>query len=123
MRLKIFLTADVHLGMKFSGYPANIQPGLIKARFDTLRSCVNIANKNKCDIFAVAGDLFDSRYIPHSDVVKASQIIDGFEGRLAVVLPGNHDFITAAPTDVWKIFQQNSGDDVIVLSEKRIYDL
>ncbi len=123
MRLKIFLTADVHLGMKYSGYPANIQPCLIKARFDALRRCVKIANKNECDIFAVAGDLFDSRYIPHSDVIKAAQIIDGFEGRVAVVLPGNHDFITAAPAEMWKIFQQNCGDDVLVLSEKRIYAL
>jgi DNA repair exonuclease SbcCD nuclease subunit len=123
MGLKIFLTADVHLGMKFTGYPANLQPGLIKARFDAFRNCVRIANDNKCDIFAVAGDLFDSKYIPHLDVVKAAEIIDGFEGRAAVVLPGNHDFITAASTDVWKIFQQNSGDGVRVLSEKRIYDL
>ncbi|KKM01618.1 hypothetical protein LCGC14_1792640 [marine sediment metagenome] len=123
MRLKIFLTADVHLGMKYSGYPANIQPCLIKARFDALRRCVKIANKNECDIFAVAGDLFDSRYIPHSDVIKAARIIDGFEGRVAVVLPGNHDFITAAPAEMWKIFQQNCGDDVLVLSEKRIYAL
>ena len=123
MSLKIFLTADVHLGMKFSGYPANIQPGLIKARFDALRNCVKIANKNESEIFAVAGDLFDSKYIAHSDVVKACEILDGFEGRVVVVLPGNHDFITAAPTDVWKIFQQNSGGAVLVLAEKQIYNL
>jgi DNA repair exonuclease SbcCD nuclease subunit len=123
MRLKIFLTADIHLGMKFSGYPPQIQQGLISARFETLKKCVRIANENECDIFTVAGDLFDSIYVSHSDVIKASKIIEGFEGRTAAVLPGNHDFFSGAAADLWKIFQQSSGDNVLLLSEKRIYSL
>ena len=37
--VKIFHTADLHLGMKFSGYPA-IQNELINARYEALERMV-----------------------------------------------------------------------------------
>jgi len=43
MELKIFHTADIHLGMKFANYPSE----LIQARFDTLSRCIEIANNKK----------------------------------------------------------------------------
>jgi len=51
--LRIFLTSDIHLGLKFSGYP-EIQKELADARFETLERCVLRANEEKCHIFAVA---------------------------------------------------------------------
>jgi DNA repair exonuclease SbcCD nuclease subunit len=46
MGIKIFHTADLHLGMKFTrGYPEEVQQSLIQARFDTLRTIVEKANK------------------------------------------------------------------------------
>ena len=56
--LRIFLTSDIHLGLKFSGYP-EIQKELADARFETLEQCVLRANEEKCHIFAVGGDMFD----------------------------------------------------------------
>jgi len=44
MVIKIFHTADLHLGMRFAGYP-EIQNELINARYETLEKMVAIANK------------------------------------------------------------------------------
>jgi len=58
MSLKIFHTADIHLGMKFAGYP-EVQSELTEARFVTLENLAKKANEESCDLFVVAGDLFD----------------------------------------------------------------
>ena len=40
MSFKIFHTSDIHLGMKFAGYP-EVQAELIDARFETMRVTSN----------------------------------------------------------------------------------
>ena len=71
--LRIFLTSDIHLGLKFSGYP-EIQKELADARFETLEKCVSRANDEKCHIFAVGGDMFDKVTVAKRDVVRAAQV-------------------------------------------------
>ena len=71
--MKIFLTSDVHLGMKFAGYPG-VQERLVQARFDALKRCVDIANEKACELFVVGGDLFDRVFIRRRDAsVKLGQ--------------------------------------------------
>ncbi|TRZ51819.1 DNA repair exonuclease, partial [bacterium] len=122
MPLKILLTADVHLGLKFAGYP-QVQKELAEARFETLRKTVTLANESQCDIFAVAGDLFDHLRLPDRDIILAAQIISQFQGRLAIVLPGNHDFIVPGESKVWPKFKSNAGDRVLLLEECKTYSL
>lgn len=122
MSLKIFLTSDVHLGMKFAGYP-EVQSELTKARFSTLENLVQKANNANCNIFAVAGDLFDRVSVSKSDVIRAAQILSEFQGNIVTVLPGNHDYFMGGQNDLWNIFKENSGDNVLVLEEKRIEPL
>ena len=55
MSLKIFCTSDLHLGMKFANYPDHIRESLVEARFKTLESLVEKANREKCDLFIVVG--------------------------------------------------------------------
>lgn len=55
MVLKIFHTAGLHLGMRFAGYP-EVQDKIINARYETLESMVEVANKEKCDFFIIFGD-------------------------------------------------------------------
>lgn len=114
MSLKIFHTSDLHLGMKFSGYP-EVQSMLTEARFETLQNLVNKANEEQCNLFVVAGDLFDRVYVAKKDIIKAAQILGEFQGNLVSVLPGNHDFMT---DDLWNTFEENAGDNVKVLKEK-----
>lgn len=117
MSLKIFHTSDLHLGMKFAGYP-EVQAELSEARFKTLEKLIEYANKEKCDLFVVAGDLFDRVSVPKRDVIRAAQILNEFQGHLVAILPGNHDFITRGPTDLWAYFKDNAGDNVKLLEKK-----
>ena len=119
--LRIFLTSDIHLGMKFGGYPV-IQKELANARFDTLKRCVEKGNEEQCHIFAVGGDMFDKVTVAKRDVTKAAQILSEFQGNVVAVMPGNHDFISIGQDDLWQDFKKAAGGNVLVLDEKKIYN-
>lgn len=123
MPLKIFHTSDLHLGMKFAGYNPEVQSKLTEARFTALQNLVDKANKERCDLFAVAGDLFDRIYIDNKDIIRAAQILGDFHGDLVAVLPGNHDFVTSGSNDLWNVFEENTSDNVNVLKENNIENL
>lgn len=120
--MRIFLTSDVHLGMKFAGYPS-VQEKLIEARFEALKRCVDISNAEECDLFVVGGDLFDRVTVAKRDVQRAVSILREFQGRLVVVLPGNHDFVTQRPDGLWATFRGFAGNNILVLETRDIYPL
>lgn len=123
MALKIFCTSDIHLGMKFANYPDHIRESLVDARFKTLESMVDKANTEKCDLFVVAGDLFDRTSVAKGDIARAAQTLGEFQGQLVTVLPGNHDYIEPDKTNLWSYFDDHSGDHVLVIREKRVFSL
>jgi exonuclease SbcD len=120
--MKIFLTSDVHLGMKFAGYP-DIRDRLVQARFDALQRCVGQANQNNCDAFIIAGDLFDRVNVAKKDVQKAAAILLEFEGNLTAVLPGNHDYVTPGQEGLWDSFKTYSDNKILVLDACETYPL
>ena len=120
--LRIFLTSDIHLGLKFSGYP-EIQKELADARFETLEKCVSRANDEKCHIFAVGGDMFDKVTVAKRDVIRAAHILSEFEGNVVAVMPGNHDYISLGQDDLWAVFKQAAGAHVLVLEQCKVYHL
>ena len=120
--LKIFHTGDIHIGMKFSGYPDNIREQLIEARFETLEKMIKLANEEHCNIFAVAGDLFEKISIPKRDIVRVVNILEKFSGDCVLVLPGNHDYDNGM-VDLWKLFKGEPTDKILVLNEPKVYDL
>lgn len=120
--MKIFHTADVHLGLKFGSYPEGLSKRLAEARFETLAKMVETANQQHCDLFVVGGDLFDNLRVTQKDIIRAAKILGTFE-KLAVVLPGNHDFVTSQEDDIWKVFQSAARDRVLVLTECKPYSL
>jgi len=120
--MKIFLTSDVHLGMKFAGYPS-VQEKLIEARFKALKRCIDIANDRDCDLFVVGGDLFDRVSVAKGDIKRAADILCDFQGRLVAILPGNHDFITDRPDGLWATFKGFANNNVIVLESSKTYPL
>ena len=122
MALKIFHTADIHLGMKFAGYP-EVQSELSEARFVALDTLVKKANEERCDLFVVAGDLFDRITVAKRDILRAAQILNQFEGKLVLVLPGNHDYLSPGTGEPWATFKENAGDRVLLLEGKRVYPL
>jgi exonuclease SbcD len=123
MTIKIFCTSDIHLGMKFANYPDHIRELLVEARFKTLESLIQKANSEKCDLFIVAGDLFDRISVAKGDIARAAQILGEFQGQLVTVLPGNHDYIEPDKTNLWTYFDDHSGDHIIVIREKKVFSL
>lgn len=122
MPLKIFLTSDLHLGIKFADCPEKARGRLVEERFLCLRRIVEEAGRRRADILLVAGDLFDSTRTAKRDIRRAAEILADFQGPLTAVLPGNHDFL--APDDeLWKTFREAGSGRVLLLSEPRPYPL
>ena len=117
-KIRIFHCADLHLGLRFSRYPE----GLAEARFTSLERMVATANTERCDLFVVAGDLFDHLSVAKRDVARAAKILSGFE-KVVCVLPGNHDFHSGAADDFWKSFEAGERGKLVLLEEGRSYSL
>jgi len=122
MPLKIFHTADLHLDMKFPQF-SEVRSLLKMARFDTLDKMVRLANEHACDLFVIAGDLFDRLSIPREVITRTANILRGFKGRLVAVLPGNHDFVSFGQSELWRSFQQFTSKNILVLDRQQVYDL
>jgi len=120
--LKILASADYHLGMKFAGYPS-VQEELAEARFLSLKRLVDRANELGCALFLIAGDLFDRVSVSAKDVGRAAELLNGFQGPLVAVLPGNHDFYGGSSGSLWSRFGEAAGDRILLLQDPGVYDL
>ncbi len=122
MVLKILHTGDVHLGMKYNNYPDYIREKLIEARFEVLKNITEIANKNRCNLLVIAGDLFDKQNIVEADIIKTIDLLSTFSGDCILVLPGNHDFSNSA-VELWKKFEKHLSGNIVLLKEFKEYSL
>ncbi len=123
MPIKIFHTADLHIGMKFSNYPEAVKIPLRRARIDVLGRMVDLANRDKCNIFVIAGDLFHKTTgIRKSDINSVVSILESFQGECVVVLPGNHDFENEM-VQLWQSFKGLELEKIVFVAEERPYPL
>ena len=122
MALRVFLTSDLHLGMKFAGYPDAARAALVEARFTSLDRVVAAANTAGSELLVIAGDLFESVGATHASILRAAKSLGAFQGRLVAVLPGNHDYISSEDK-LWTRFRDAAGDAVLLLDSPRPYPL
>jgi len=122
MELRILATADLHLGMRFGGYP-ELQADLTEARFSALERLVAQGNGRECRLLIVAGDLFHRLNLPQRDIQRAADALNEFHGEAVAVLPGNHDYYTGDSGSLWKNFRDRADGHVLLLTEPRAYDL
>ncbi|NLC10992.1 MAG: DNA repair exonuclease, partial [Firmicutes bacterium] len=120
--LKLLHTSDLHIGMKYNGYPEYIKDELVGARFNALKTLVARANEEQCRLLVIAGDLFEKTTVPQNDVERVIKILDAFAGDCILVLPGNHDFDNGL-VDLWNIFKNNASEKILLLNENRVYHL
>jgi len=122
MPIKIFHSADLHIGLKFSSgnYSTPVREALKEARFTTLSQMVREAGKRNCQMMAIAGDLFDHIRPTKFEIRRVVQELKTFSGDITVVLPGNHDPLSG---DFWKTFKDEAGDRILLLEELHPYDL
>lgn len=119
MTLKILHTADLHLGMSFPKYP-HLRSELIDARFESLDNMITIANSKGVDLFVIAGDLFENKSPPERDIEKVTYSLNNFEGKLVLILPGNHDYYCDESNNIWSKFEKHSGDNILILKKKKV---
>ncbi len=123
MDIKIFHTADLHIGMKFKGYPDEVRTLLQDGRINVLKNMVNLANEEEANIFVIGGDLFDRiNGIDKRSIIKAAQCLEGFKGECIIIMPGNHDYDNDV-VDLWDIFNKAASDKIIYINEEKPYSL
>ena len=90
INLKIFLTGDNHLGLKYSGHVKAEE--LIEVRMSAFEKMVEGANKEGCGLFVIAGDLFENTQgIAKKEMNRLLGMLAEFNGTV-IILPGNHDY-------------------------------
>ncbi len=122
--MKVLHTADLHLGMTYGPrpYPDRLRERLIESRFLALERLVETANRERCGMLVVAGDLFHRPNVKRDTVLRVIDILSGFTGNCVAVLPGNHDHFDGFGT-TWKDFRENATDSLLLLEETRPYSL
>lgn len=123
MPIRIYHTADNHIGISFSQYPDAVRDRLLKERFDALERMVATANTRNAHFFAVAGDLFDKLAVKAADINRTVEVLKRFEGEAVLVLAGNHDFCEGPDSKLWKTFRKAAeGTNVLALTAQGTKD-
>jgi len=124
MSLKILHTADVHIGKNFGRFSEqeNVKKDLVEERYKIIDRLISKANENRCDLFVVAGDLFDNpQFRKTKDVERIRPYLEKFEGKAILILPGNHDYYSKRNEERWGWLEEI--DNVLVLKETKPYDI
>lgn len=120
--LRIFLTGDNHIGLKYANHPERAK--LLECRLSAFETMVHQANEESCDLFVIAGDLFEkNKGIAKRDIKILMDTLSRFRGTVAI-LPGNHDYY-GPDAPVWKDVQSAIADldNILLLTEYRPYRL
>lgn len=121
--VRIFHTADVHVGLKFTrGYPESLQKSLVDERVAVVARMADLANQEGCQLFVVAGDLFDHLRVSKKVIRQTAEALRRFDGMVAV-LPGNHDYKSEADDPIWPDFKDSLGEGHLILDRCVPFDL
>ena len=118
--LKIFVTGDNHIGLKYANHPKKEE--ITAERLNALSRMVEKANEENCGLFAVTGDLFENINVTKKNVEAVVKILSGFN-EIAAVLPGNHDYYDKE-VKVWQYFKEAAAGcgNLVLLDEYREYE-
>lgn len=114
--LKIFLTGDNHIGLKYTSH-GTAGPVLAQKRVAAFQNMVQIANEEECGLFVIAGDLFENTRITKKEMQPLLETLSRFHGTVAV-LPGNHDYYEK-DSKLWGYFQdiaEEMRSDILLLN-------
>jgi DNA repair exonuclease SbcCD nuclease subunit len=121
--LKIFHTADIHIGMKFNGYPGSLRIALRTERIEVIKRMIQVANDEGCQLFVIAGDLFHSvNGIDKSTKEQVLASLEAFKGECVVVMPGNHDY-DSNMVDLWDSFKKVASKKILFINQEKVYSL
>ena len=120
--MKIFLTGDNHLGLKYASHEKSAE--LAEARISAFEGMVHSANGEGCELFVIAGDLFDNTSgIAKREIRRLFAMLSEFHGTV-IVLPGNHDYYDDS-VEVWQNVKSLLPEfhNILLLTEYRPYEM
>lgn len=111
--------------MQFTrGFPKDLKEALRQERFDCLKRMIKTANDEKCDLFVIAGDMFQTVNIPQKEIKEAANILNEFEGTRILILPGNHDYYNEDSKKLWKpLIDKVKDGKLIFLDKQEVIDI
>lgn len=115
-------SADWQLGARFSQFGPSAGR-LRAARLETLKRCLDLADKHNADAFLIAGDLFEDNQVDDGLVRTALDLFRAHAALPIYIVPGNHDPFSG-PDSVWqrKVFV-SAPANVHVIREPGVTDL
>ncbi len=109
-------TSDWQLGMTRHFLGDEAQAAFTHARLEAIRHIGRIAVEERCELVAVAGDVFESNQVDRKTVARALEALAAIP--LPVyLLPGNHDCLDAASVYRSPTFVQRCPANVHVLGD------
>lgn len=120
--VRIFVTGDNHIGLKYAGHEQAAT--LAAARLSAFDGMVDAANREDCALFVITGDLFENTYsVPKRDIKALFDKLTAFRGTV-VILPGNHDYYDK-DLKLWQWVHEllPQYDNVMLMNEYRPYPL
>lgn len=120
--LKIFVTGDNHIGLKYASHEQAVV--LASSRITAFEGMVETANQENCTLFVITGDLFENTYsVSKREIKTLLDALSCFNGTV-VVLPGNHDYYDKE-VKVWQYFKDvmTSYDNIMLLTDYHPYKL
>lgn len=91
--LRLFHTADFHLGSPFSGLDPRASESRRREQLEIFAAAISQASESRCSAILIAGDLFDCGYVDRQTVKSVFDILGG-AGMPVIIAPGNHDPMT-----------------------------
>lgn len=110
MAVKLLHTADWQIGMRAAQLGAAAARARA-ARLETARRIAELAGEESVDVVVLAGDTFENHSVALSDVEAVAGILASCPCPV-LVLPGNHDPVTAG--GVWDLPAWSGADNVRV---------
>ncbi|MBQ9897404.1 MAG: metallophosphoesterase, partial [Synergistaceae bacterium] len=119
--IKIFLTGDNHIGRGFKYDKAD---ELGELRLNAFKTMADKAAEEQCDIFVIAGDLFENNYnYSQHEIESLINNLKSFHGKI-LILPGNHDF-DSENINLWRELESKAEGKINlkILNEFKVYEL
>lgn len=110
--IRILHSSDLHLGKPFGRFPEDVRGRLRQARAAAVGRLAALARETAADVIVLAGDTFDSETPSPGVIRQALNTMAADPGVLWVMLPGNHDSLSAA--HLWRVLAQDRPPNLVL---------
>lgn len=100
--VRVLHCADLHLDRPFRGLEPEVARARSRELLETFRRIVALARERDVDLFIIAGDLFEHRWVEPETIRTVAGELERL-GRPVLIAPGNHDPLV--PTSYYRTYR------------------